>query len=123
LKKIDRKRKFTDQDLVTPTHKIQPTVINAKRKGAKSVSGKKYIREVEYDGDTFKVGDSAYVVLNPGEFDWSAEEREVCAVCGCDDDETVIECDRCLLGYHLSCLHPPLKAVPMVSLSPLETRD
>lgn len=71
---------------------------------------------VTVDGDTFSVGDSMYVrmknSLNVDEF----AEEEVCQVCGQAEPEKVprLECDRCLQGYHLTCLDPPLTEVPKV---------
>lgn len=36
----------------------------------------------------------------------------VCRQSNEDDDATLLECDRCENPYHLSCLSPPLDAVP-----------
>ncbi len=52
--------------------------------------------------------------------DDSAEAEEVCEVCNKADKKRgrrfveLLECDRCLRGYHLDCLEPPLDAVPEV---------
>ena len=85
-------------------------------------SKRAYLEEASYDGETFKVGDSAYVVMDPDAFDWEAEEEEVCQVCGSAEGDTLLECDRCLLGYHLKCLKPPLKDVPKVLLESYEEK-
>uniref|UniRef100_A0A0W0FCX5 PHD-type domain-containing protein n=1 Tax=Moniliophthora roreri TaxID=221103 RepID=A0A0W0FCX5_MONRR len=39
---------------------------------------------------------------------------ELCLVCGKDngDDDSPLECEKCDNPYHLSCLNPPLKAIP-----------
>lgn len=29
-----------------------------------------------------------------------------------DDEETLLLCDLCNLGYHMACLNPPLDAIP-----------
>lgn len=44
------------------------------------------------------------------------EEEEACATCGEVDRAGVdmLECGRCLRGFHLCCLDPPLDAVPEV---------
>ena len=80
----------------------------------KGALARTYLDEIAYDGETFKVGDSAYVVMDPDTFDWEAAEEEVCQVCGSAECDTLLECDKCLLGFHLSCLRPPLKDVPKV---------
>ena len=61
-----------------------------------------------------QVGDSAYVVMKPAEFNWEEEEEEICQTCGAAADETALECDNCLLGFHLKCLSPPLESIPKV---------
>jgi hypothetical protein len=63
------------------------------------------------------VGDCVYV-LGEG-FDQegmiSDEEDEACEVCGSDHlDVDMLECSKCLRGFHLNCLRPKLKAVPKV---------
>lgn len=51
----------------------------------------------------------------------SDDEDEACVVCGAVDKAGVdmIECDRCLRGFHLDCLKPVLPAVPEVRLAVL----
>lgn len=45
---------------------------------------------------------------------------EVCEVCNKAEKRRgqkvihLLECDRCLRGFHLDCLKPPLPAVPKV---------
>jgi Cdc6-like AAA superfamily ATPase len=78
-------------------------------------------------GVTFKVGDAVYVVSNEQMLDEinQAEQGQLtgldkhlfhCGVCGsdaCDEDShAMVECGRCLQGYHLACLDPPLTEVP-----------
>jgi hypothetical protein len=36
------------------------------------------------------------------------------ACCKTHSVNTMIECDKCLRGYHMGCLKPPLKKVPEV---------
>lgn len=60
------------------------------------------------DGDPKEAGDSAH---EAGEDTESAAEEEDCRVCG-EFGGTMVECDRCLGGFHLSCLDPPLEAMP-----------
>ena len=47
----------------------------------------------------------------------SEDEDEVCAVCHEVEKggSEMLECGRCLRGFHLCCLDPPLSAVPEVS--------
>ena len=58
------------------------------------------------------------------------DQREACEVCGrCDKRQgpgrgraaplvPLLECDRCLRGFHLDCLDPALPAVPEVGAAP-----
>lgn len=45
-------------------------------------------------------------------------KNKKCKLCGCgkcggkDDPATIIMCDECDTGYHISCLDPPLEKVP-----------
>jgi len=40
-------------------------------------------------------------------------ETVFCKVCaGGDDEKLLLLCDKCLQGYHIYCLNPPLEAVP-----------
>jgi hypothetical protein len=45
-----------------------------------------------------------------------SEEATTCTVCGSAEDEPgrndILLCDACDAGYHMSCLQPPLEAVP-----------
>ncbi|XP_050348273.1 PHD and RING finger domain-containing protein 1 isoform X2 [Nymphalis io] len=41
------------------------------------------------------------------------EDPTVCEICGStEDEETMLLCDGCDLGYHMQCLSPPLAEVP-----------
>lgn len=41
------------------------------------------------------------------------EDQTQCTKCGHDDHpETILLCDNCDAGWHLSCLRPPLLSVP-----------
>ena len=51
---------------------------------------------------------------NAGGFE---EEDEPCEECGSAEqaeDSHLLECDRCLRGFHTGCLDPPLDGVPEV---------
>lgn len=75
--------------------------------------------EAESEGVTYRVGDSAYIILEAGEYNISSD-AEPCEVCGKVNkrlgrkDVPLLECDKCLRGFHLSCLVPPLQGVPDV---------
>lgn len=72
---------------------------------------------VELDDQTFRVGDCTYVVLNDAALDGlSDDEEEECVVCGKAqlNGSEMLECGRCLRGFHLCCLDPPLSTVPEV---------
>ncbi|CAH2085107.1 unnamed protein product [Euphydryas editha] len=41
------------------------------------------------------------------------EDPTLCEICGSsDDEETMLLCDGCDLGYHMQCLTPPLSEIP-----------
>ena len=70
---------------------------------------------VAIEGETFRVGESAFVVLDTAyASEGEDEEDAACAVCGSTDKESeaMVECSRCLAGVHLSCMRPPLAEVP-----------
>ena len=69
------------------------------------------------DGETFRAGDCVYVLGDDFQQAWlSDDEEEPCEVCGSTHLEVdMLECSRCLRGFHLACLRPKLKAVPKVS--------
>ncbi|KAK1282070.1 hypothetical protein QJS10_CPB22g01379 [Acorus calamus] len=72
-----------------------------------------HYKKVVYDGAEFEVGDDVYVKRKEsGDDDDDDPELEDCRVCFESGRETMIECDRCLNGFHLGCLRPPLKEVP-----------
>lgn len=37
---------------------------------------------------------------------------EICTADSAEDEKNVVMCDHCARGYHISCLSPPLAAVP-----------
>ena len=108
--------------LATDASKTSKADSKPGRKRSKKVkSSHKHLRQfmqaVVVDGETFRMGDSAYLILtNDFDEDEFAEE-EACQVCGSAEQEGIlmVECDKCLLGYHLTCLKPPLAEVPKVS--------
>jgi hypothetical protein len=73
------------------------------------------LSQVLVDGVIFRVGDAAYVVLDPTKYtafcEFPDEENgEVtpgaCHACGHEEqaDSTLIECDYCMREYHLACV-------------------
>lgn len=69
-------------------------------------------------------------MMDPASLDEDFEEDEHCAICGevermrsvvsprsrhkQEEEVPLLECGRCLWGYHLDCLENPLSAVPQV---------
>lgn len=48
-----------------------------------------------------------------GEEEEEDDDETQCTKCGHDDHpETILLCDNCDAGWHLSCLRPPLLSVP-----------
>lgn len=80
---------------------------------------RRYLEDAECNGIAYQVGCSAYVVIE-AEAGAAACELEVCEVCELTKKKRgrkevpMLECDKCLRGYHLDCLDPPLAAVPEV---------
>ena len=80
---------------------------------------RRYLEEAVCNGFSYQVGCSAYVVLD-AEAGAAASELEVCEICEMTKKKRgrkevpMLECDKCLRGYHLDCLDPPLDAVPEV---------
>ena len=94
----------------------------SRRKRSKKVENShRYLRQflpsVVVDGETFRVGESAYLRMTDDFNEDDFAEEEVCQVCGSAEPDNVpmVECNKCLLGYHLTCLRPPLVEVPKVS--------
>ena len=109
-----------------PTESTAPAAAcsKARRKGSKKTKTcqrqlRQFVTSVTVDGETFKVGDSAYLRMTDDFDEDEFTEVEVCQICGAAEPEDVarVECDKCLMGYHISCLKPPLTAVPKVMLS------
>ena len=73
--------------------------------------------EVTLDGEVFRVGDQVYIVIDEnvlGSGLDDEDESHSCGVCGSSDQRKgkLLECSKCLGGFHLRCLNPPLKDVP-----------
>jgi origin recognition complex subunit 1 len=85
----------------------------AKKPTARSMAARKYYEQVKVDGEVFNRGDCAYVIGDKTR-DLDDDELEPCGACGeCgDEDDVMLECDACLRGWHMRCLHPPLDEVP-----------
>ena len=68
-----------------------------------------------------QVGDDAYVIMDmkafeaAGGFEESDEPCELCGEAQQTDANLLLECERCLRGYHMACLGPPLSHVPEAS--------
>lgn len=83
---------------------------------------RRYVKKIVFEGVEYRVGDDVYVRRGMKEDDvngknaeqWSDSDAEVedCVVCGRNGEDTMIECDECLGGFHLRCLNPPLEEVP-----------
>ena len=84
------------------------------------VAERKYHRKIVHNDQTYNIGDSAYVILQPDADQDASEDFEVCEICERTQKRKgrreipLLECEQCLRGYHLDCLDPPLPAVPKV---------
>ncbi|CAD7703936.1 unnamed protein product, partial [Ostreobium quekettii] len=68
---------------------------------------------VHMNGYSFHVHDCAYIVLDWDKFEANHNDAEPCVYCGSvDATEEMLECDKCLKGYHTACLTPPLEELP-----------
>ncbi|GMH45109.1 hypothetical protein BSKO_13066 [Bryopsis sp. KO-2023] len=75
----------------------------------------KFLKSIWQNGESFHVKQCAYVVLKTEELSKVEEKSEPCEKCGKSGGMKrgpLIECDRCLHGYHFKCLTPPLKEPP-----------
>ncbi|GLC48351.1 hypothetical protein PLESTB_000086700 [Pleodorina starrii] len=84
-----------------------------RRRGG-SAAAPRFLSSWEIEGEEFGVGDDVYVV-ETDDFDKLPDgvEEEECSVCSRNTDTTrMVECDRCLRGFHFRCLKPPLKKLP-----------
>ena len=74
------------------------------------------LADLTVNGIKLRQGDSAYVVTS-ADFDWAADTREPCALCGQlpdAEDSPMLECENCLRGYHTACLQEEvLKVRPL----------
>jgi origin recognition complex subunit 1 len=73
---------------------------------------KRSLPKLNEDGIEFQVGDAVYVRKFDDNASESDTEVEDCQICGSRNEETMLECDSCLGGFHLTCLSPPLESVP-----------
>jgi origin recognition complex subunit 1 len=77
------------------------------------------LRSYEVNGVKYRRGDNVYVVMTEDSDLLPDEDAEDTCAC-CSKEATgkrgLLECDRCLAGYHLDCLVPALKKVPEVRL-------
>ncbi|CAM6118375.1 unnamed protein product [Calypogeia fissa] len=71
-----------------------------------------YLPNVEVDGIVFHEGDDVYIKKMENDGPESDSEAEDCRICGIADEVTMLECDSCLNGFHLTCFSPPLDSVP-----------
>ena len=68
--------------------------------------------------EKFSLGEFVYILCETAEpadgqrHQVGEELRDECVVCQEEGEETMLECDSCLEGFHLTCLSPPLDAVP-----------
>lgn len=74
---------------------------------------------VRVDGEVFRVGDIVYVVMDEKYINSNLEneaedEAYKCGICGSSSERisALLECSKCVCGYHLHCLNPPLNSVP-----------
>lgn len=82
----------------------------------KREAGPQFLASFELNGETYAVGDDVYIIETdtPSELPHD-EEHDLCCVCGGSNTKGMIECMRCLGGFHMRCLKPALKKVPEVS--------
>ncbi|GIL83271.1 hypothetical protein Vretimale_11290 [Volvox reticuliferus] len=81
---------------------------------AATAKASRFFSSWEVDGEEFRAGEDIYVVTTE-DFDKLPKDgdEEDCCMCGRNTNTTrMVECDRCLRGFHFRCLKPPLKALP-----------
>lgn len=107
IKKADSKRK---QELLT-------------KPGTPEQGHKRTRKKFDIEDERFEIGDDVYIalsddVLSPGAL---GEEGNIVHLCrACEKRGTkksvLIECTKCMHGYHLHCSDPPLSEIPEVCI-------
>lgn len=77
-----------------------------------------HFESYEVNNCVYSVNDDVYIIETGDSkelpFD---DDDDLCCVCHASDDSgNMIECSRCLGGFHMTCLKPKLKKVPEVRL-------
>ncbi|KAG6556109.1 hypothetical protein Mapa_002050 [Marchantia paleacea] len=85
---------------------------STKDSSAQETSRRRYLNKVVLDGVEFRLGEDVYVRKSGSTCSESDTEVEECQVCGEVDEKIMIECDKCLSGFHLTCIDPPLEDIP-----------
>lgn len=91
-------------------------------KAAKSSAwrgGIQHLRQYEFNGDMFRVGDCVYLVNTEDSSAWPEDDDadDTCESCKRGHSSKkgeLLECSRCLCAYHTGCLKPKLKELPEV---------
>eukprot|EP00195_Chlamydomonas_chlamydogama_P004816 CAMPEP_0202898728 /NCGR_PEP_ID=MMETSP1392-20130828/7170_1 /ASSEMBLY_ACC=CAM_ASM_000868 /TAXON_ID=225041 /ORGANISM="Chlamydomonas chlamydogama, Strain SAG 11-48b" /LENGTH=308 /DNA_ID=CAMNT_0049584737 /DNA_START=243 /DNA_END=1166 /DNA_ORIENTATION=- len=85
-----------------------------KGKQSSGRSGVKFYDSYEFNGDTYHVGEDVYVVetTDPSQLPADDVPERCCKCLKMNNVQSMIECSRCLQGFHMKCLNPPLKKVP-----------
>ncbi|KAG2483739.1 hypothetical protein HYH03_017394 [Edaphochlamys debaryana] len=92
-----------------------------RRRGAAGASGAaaraaapKFFSSWEVAGEMYATGDDVYVVEteDTSVLPQDAEDEDCCRCGKNTQPHRMVECDRCLRGFHFRCLAPPLKKLP-----------
>jgi hypothetical protein len=118
---LQERRAAAEQPKVKVKAKAKPKVrprLTPKSRGDPAT--RTHLQQVKLGGEEFHVGDTVYVVLDErflaaGHASLH-DELFGCDMCGKKDKDgtSLLECNRCLGGFHLRCLSPPLAQVPEV---------
>jgi hypothetical protein len=108
---------MTCDRLAAPQPKRQKlsTRPNKRRVGAKQKAHAKFHQQCSYDGEEYQVGDDVYILLE--KYDYDSDEDEACEICGSSHFRNpMLECSKCLRGFHSRCLKPAVTKIPEVSI-------
>ncbi len=92
------------------------TAAAATSKGSRTArsSGPRYFDKYEVEGEEYGRGDDVYVIeTDDASLLPNGDEDEACCMCKRNTNTNrMVECDRCLRGFHMGCLRPKLTRLP-----------
>ncbi|GAX79990.1 hypothetical protein CEUSTIGMA_g7430.t1 [Chlamydomonas eustigma] len=98
-----------------PTGGLPQQISSPVKKGrAKKDATVEFHDSFELNGETYQVGEDVYIIETSDQMLLPLEDQtDLCCLCNKNhNSKPMVECSRCLGGFHLRCLKPQLKSVP-----------